>query len=142
MTSSSEYFDYFVIYVLIAISKNWILLINTNYLFHKISELIYYYTKITLSHAMLSMQNAEKYNIVAIYLLSWFFNNSVILYQGQETFQTDQKYRNCTSIVSWKKFYFLKCHSCHHLFAGLSLRKRDIQRVMQSSQVKKKTFVH
>ena len=35
------------------------------YLFHKISELIYYYTKITLSHAMLSMQNAEKYNIVA-----------------------------------------------------------------------------
>ena len=49
---------------------------------------------------MVSMQNAEKYNIVAIYLLSWFFNNSVILYQGQETFQTDQKYRNCTSIVS------------------------------------------
>ena len=100
LTSSSEYFDYFVIYVLIAISKNWILLINTNYLFHKISEFIYYYTKITLSHAMLSMQNAEKYNIVAIYLLSWFFNNSVIQYQGQETFQTDQKYRNCTSIVS------------------------------------------
>ena len=51
---------------------------------------------------MLSMQNAEKYNIVATYLLTVlvFCNNSVILYQGQETFQTDQKYRNCTSIVS------------------------------------------
>ena len=52
---------------------------------------------------MLSMQNAEKYNIVAIYLLSWFFNNSVTLYQGYNL-----RFKNsCLKTGSFKTGHFV-----------------------------------